>query len=360
MESRINFDTETVDFENLYLNPNNLRFAHFDSGGIKVSKDKIKNESVQESAFDKIKAEEFQIKALRDSILEVGFLPIDRIVVTKLDDSSYLVIEGNRRLAALKWIDNMIKEGIADKTVRETFEKIPVNVLKPEDDTEINRLKIQGIRHISEIRPWGTYQKAVLIKSMIEDEKLSAKEVANAIGSRTQEVNRVYRAYKLWEQMNDDLDYGEHVRTYLISYFYEAVGRVPLKRFFSYNDETAYFENEENYKLFYKWIIPDPNNGNVQKIPSSTNVRDLTKIIANEEALNAFKQDTTTLQGALAIVLKHSSYDWKKEITQAIESLKKIPLDELENFKQEDRELLAELNLIIDKRLSQYDKIAGL
>ncbi len=53
-------------------------------------------------------------------------------------------------------------------------------------------------------------KKALLIKSMIEGEKLTPQDVANAIGYRTQEVNRIFRAFKLLEQMQDDPDYGEY------------------------------------------------------------------------------------------------------------------------------------------------------
>jgi len=357
MENKIEFESKTVKFEELFLDPNNLRFKNFDSTSKIVPANRVKEESVQKATLGKLKDDEFQIKALRDSILEVGFLPIDRIVVSKIDDNSYLVVEGNRRVAALKWIEELIAEGIADKEVKETFAEIPVNIIKPEHDTESNRLKIQGIRHISEIRPWGTYQKAVLIKTMMDGEKLTAQEVANAIGYRTQEVNRIYRAFKLLEQMQNDADYSEYAKPDLITYFYEAVGRLPLKTFFGYNEETFEFETEDNYKLFYKWIIKDPDNGNIQKISSSSNVRDLTKIISNVEALASFKEDSTSLEGALAIVIKYSSFDWKKEINQAIEALKKLPTDELENLTDEDIQLLSSLKEIIEKRISIYDKI---
>ncbi len=360
MEKRIEFTSETVKFEQLFLDPNNLRFKNFDSSSKLVPVARIKEESVQKTTLGKLKDDEFQIKALRDSILEVGFLPMDRIVVTELDDNSYLVIEGNRRVAALKWIEELINEGIADKEVKDTFTEIPVNIINKESDTESNRLKIQGIRHISEIRPWGTYQKAVLIKSMIEGEKLTPQDVANAIGYRTQEVNRIYRGYKLLEQMQNDADYSEYAKPDLITYFYEAVGRAPLKAFFEYNDATYEFENEDNFKLFYKWITKDPDNGNIQKISSSTNVRDLTKIVGNAEALGSFKEDSTSLEGALAIVIKYSSFDWKKEINQAIEALKKLPTDELENFTETDIVLLTGLKEIIEKRISLYDKIRSI
>jgi hypothetical protein len=357
MKKIIEFTDERVPFEKLFLDPNNLRFAHFEFGTKDVPVDRITEPAVQEATFIKLKNSEFQIRSLRDSILEVGFLPVDRIVVSEIDNKNYLVIEGNRRLAALKWVKEMADEGIADKSVLDTFKEINVNVIKPEYDNEVNRLKIQGIRHISEIRPWGTYQKAVLIKSMIDDENLSAHDVANAIGSRTQEVNRVYRAYKLWKQMTEDPDYGEFADTSKITFFYELVGRLPLRKFFGYNEESLLFENEDEYTFFYKWIIEDANNNNIQKIPSSSNVRDLTKIISNGDALRAFKEENTSLEGALAIILKYNIFDWKDEVTKAKEALMKLPMDELENFNDTDRKLLMDLKEIIEKRLIQYDKI---
>jgi ParB-like nuclease domain len=360
MENRIEFESATVNLGQLYLDPNNLRFTNFNGNGKKVPVERVKEEGVQKATLDKLKADEFQIKALRDSIIEVGFLPIDRIVVTSIGEECYLVIEGNRRVAALKWIEELITEGIVDKGVSQTFEQLPVSIILPEHDTESNRLKIQGIRHISEIRPWGTYQKALLIKSMIEGEKLTSQDVANAIGYRTQEVNRIYRAFKLFEQMQEDPDYGEQAKPDLISYFYEAVGRAPLKTFFGYNQDTYEYENEETYKLFYKWIIKDPDNGNNQKIPSANNVRDLTKIIENADALSSFKEDGTTIEGALAVAIKYSSFDWRKEINQAIEAIKKLPIDELENLNEEDIQLLSSLKEMIEKRISIYDKIKGL
>lgn len=359
MEKLIDFTTITVTLDQLYLDPNNLRFANFNSGRKLVGAE-VKDEAVQKTTYDRLKEDEFQVRALRDSIVELGFLSIDKIVVAKIDEESYLVVEGNRRVAALKWVLELINEKVVSEEVGKTFAKIEVNVITSQSDNEINRLKIQGIRHISEIRPWGTYQKAVLIKSMIEGEKLSATEVANAIGYRTQEVNRIYKAYKLLEQMQNDPDYGEFAKPELTIFFYEAVGRNPIKRYLGYNETSFEFENEDTYKLFYKWIIRDPENGFLQKIPSSTNVRDLTKIIANDDALMAFKEDSTTLQSALAIVIRYASFDWKKEVTQAAEVLKKIPMDELENFSEDDITLLTNLKEIIEKRLNNYDKIANL
>lgn len=359
MKEKIKFSSKTVRLEQLYLNPNNLRFADFDEALTPVPKERVKEQSVQDAAFNKMKKSEFQVKALRDSIIEVGYLPIDQLVVSPLGDDSFLVIEGNRRITALKWIEELIKEGTVDFKIRESYSGIPVTVIDAESDSEINRLKIQGIRHISEIRPWGTYQKAILIKTLLEEEKLSPQDVASAIGYRTQEVNRIYNSYRLLKQMEEDSDYGEYVEPDLIGYFYEVVGRTETKDFFKFNPSSGTLMNEDNAKLLYKWIIDDPDNNHTKKLPSPKNIRDLNKIIENEDALQRMKEDNSSLEESLAVALKYESIDWRKEVVQAIEGLKKIPLDSLEGFSNEDLSLLEELKQIIDKRISVYDKIKG-
>jgi len=132
-----------------------------------------------------------------------------------------------------------------------------------------------------------------------------------------------------------------------------------MKKFLGYNQQTLEFNDEDNTRWLYKWIIRDPENNYVQKISSPKNIRDLNKIIENKDALEKFKDDKTTLEEALAVVLKYSSISWRDEVNQAVESLKKIPTDELESLNEDDRRLLSELKQIIEKRLIQYDKIKG-
>ncbi|MEC7783588.1 MAG: ParB/Srx family N-terminal domain-containing protein [Bacteroidota bacterium] len=361
MKETIKFRDQIIPFDSLYLDPNNPRFLSMDDPENKVPADRIKEIDVQEAAFQKMLRPEFQVRALRDSILEIGYLPMDRIVVSKLDDDSFVVIEGNRRLAAIRWIEQMIKEGAKDKSIRATYENLTVSVLDSESDTDINRLKVQGVRHISEARPWGTYQKAQLIRSLIENEGLSPQDVALAIGYRTQEVNRIYSAYLLHKQMQDDEDYGQYATPEHINYFYELVGRKKLREFFGYDNETGLFEEEDNdYHLFFKWIIEDPDNGHRKKLNSTRDVRELTKIIASSEAWDKLLEDRTSITEALAVALKYNTVNWKKEVTQAIDSLEKIPLDQLEKFNEGDIELLNKLKSMITKRVAIYDQVKGI
>jgi len=90
--------------ENLYLDPNNPRFADITNRPLMIPSHKITEQSVQEAALQRILEDRFEVKQLKDSILGMGFLQVDRLVVTPLpgENEKFLVIEGNRRLAAVK------------------------------------------------------------------------------------------------------------------------------------------------------------------------------------------------------------------------------------------------------------------
>ena len=122
----------------------------------------------QERAFESIR--KHGLVELKNSILRNGFLPLDRIVVRELDGirGKYVVIEGNRRLAALKWLRSDIDEGLVAEEgidpdsdylekLAESTKEIEVLVYLGDDKNDIAWI-LQGIRHIGGIRDWEPAQ----------------------------------------------------------------------------------------------------------------------------------------------------------------------------------------------------------
>ena len=112
-------ESRPLSLDKLFLDPNNPRFS---SERDKPTPEmKIPDLKIQEKTQKRI--EEFGVKEVRDSILRNGFLPMDRIVVRPINGhgEKYVVVEGNRRLAALKSLHRLIEdeeineEGIDEK-----------------------------------------------------------------------------------------------------------------------------------------------------------------------------------------------------------------------------------------------------
>lgn len=98
-----------------------------------------------------------------ESIGDHGFFPGEPLLVTKEKNSRYKVVEGNRRLAALKLLtgEHQPPEGRttisnAVKEAKNRPASVPCLVFEAEDDV----LRYLGFRHITGVKAWSALQKA--------------------------------------------------------------------------------------------------------------------------------------------------------------------------------------------------------
>ena len=107
MKFNITKQLEPLDIrlQDILLDPNNPRFAEIDSSEGKINESRFNEERIKENTYRKMK-QNFDVDVLTNTIKELGFLPLDKIIVRKWKyaDDKYVVIEGNRRIAALKSI----------------------------------------------------------------------------------------------------------------------------------------------------------------------------------------------------------------------------------------------------------------
>jgi hypothetical protein len=146
-----------VHLNDLLLDPNNPRFAELGEPNDTVPENRFAEERVQRDTFERMKSGNFEVAELRDTIKTIGFLQMDRIVVRlwrgNPDSIKYVVIEGNRRTAALKWLIELHETG------RETFSAEQINnftnleVLLLDDIQAPDSAKwiLPGLRHVSGI-----------------------------------------------------------------------------------------------------------------------------------------------------------------------------------------------------------------
>ena len=166
---------------------------------------------------------------LATSFLESGFFPQEALIVVneKINKNSCLVvIEGNRRLATLKFLYSASKGENSSKPWKELAQG-----LKPTDPlfTQIPYIKVDnrkdvsaylGFRHVSGIKEWRPAEKAQFITKLIDEENLTYDEVRRKIGSKTPTVRQLYIAYKLLLQMEqeDEIDVAEVEKKFSVLY----------------------------------------------------------------------------------------------------------------------------------------------
>lgn len=163
--------------------------------------------------------EEENLDELVGSIGNQGFFPGEPLLVTPNPQSPerYIVVEGNRRLAALRALGGLIPRAnltqtIADAVDQARFKPTAVECFSFPQRRDI--LKYLGFRHISGPRRWEPLSKARYLADLIrnfyptlsqEDQLLA---VARDIGSRRSYVAQLLTALNLYDRAKVARFYG--------------------------------------------------------------------------------------------------------------------------------------------------------
>jgi hypothetical protein len=159
--------------------------------------------------------QDWTLEELAVSFIENGFWAQEALIVVKeklYGSVTDVVVEGNRRLAALrllalavagKAISRKWDEIIANKKISPTlFAKVPYLVARSRDEVDA----FLGFRHVTGIKEWRPAEKAEFIAKLIEKRELSYDDVRKKIGSKTPTVRQHYISYRLLLQMEDRED----------------------------------------------------------------------------------------------------------------------------------------------------------
>ena len=165
----------SINLVDILLDPNNPRFAELGEPFEPDPEARFAEERVQREAFEKMKSGNFDVAELRDTIKTLGFLPMDRIVVRRWRSGpagviKYIIVEGNRRTAALKWLVELhttARETFLPEQMR-NFTELQVLLLDDEHAPDSTRWILPGLRHVSGIKEWGPYQKARTVHQLRE------------------------------------------------------------------------------------------------------------------------------------------------------------------------------------------------
>lgn len=251
---------EQVDLSQLYLDPNNPRFQERDLPEVPL--DDITDSEIQQQTIrtlDKL----YGLSNLVDSILENGFLPIDRIVIQELEESTpedkkYVVLEGNRRIASAKKIAEKIslEEETPEEFVSQSLESIPVLIYTGTDSDAA--WIFQGLRHISGIKDWSAANKAKLLVSQMNKTGASYSEVGKTFGISSYASAQMARAYYAFEQAKNETVFRDDIDSRAYPYLQELFGRsdIALKNWMDWDDENRKFINVEIFEEYLNWLYP--------------------------------------------------------------------------------------------------------
>lgn len=354
------FGEALVTLDSLLLDPNNYRFQ--DDRDFRVAaSNRIHEESVQKKTLDKLRKE--GLSELKASIQENGFLTFERIVVRpyEADDSRFLVVEGNRRVAALKSLVEDDSAGIdVRRDVLHATKSLPVLVVDSSQDPSVY-LAMMGLRHVGGIKQWGPYQSSKLVSEMRETHELEFADISARLGMTVRDVMRRYRAYCVLRQYEDDEEFGEFANRRQYPMFHEAVSQPTIREWMGWSEDDFRFSNDKNRGLFYRWISPglgDEGELSDPKISRSSEVRDLKKILESPDATSILYDSTKSFSQALAAVEQEELRGaWKAEVAEASAALRAVSILELKDMGTDEAASLRGLSQLIQELLDARTKL---
>ena len=147
----------TVPIGKLILDPNNPRLITRDEDCHEEKN--FLDGDLQKATADRIDAE--KIDQIVDSIQQNGWLTVDHIFVKKhLNSQYYVVLEGNRRVAAIRKIRQ--KEGVDEKLLKllEYIEVMEIVDDLPDDQLRKKISYLLGVRHHGSLIRWTAFAQA--------------------------------------------------------------------------------------------------------------------------------------------------------------------------------------------------------
>lgn len=360
------FTYETKRIRNILLDPNNYRFLDL-PGWRRRQENRFHNSSVQTATLRLLEENsKYNLDELRTSILANGYISLERIVVTPYQyaEDHLLVIEGNRRIAALKTLIRDNDDGVLtlNETQIEQFSNIPIAILNPEEQGLLSAHHIiMGIRHISGPQEWGAYQQAFLIKQLVDDEGKDFDDIAEHMNISPYETRRRYRAIKALAAMQDDEIYSSVAKPQFYRFFHELVSITNVREFFSWDHDNTRFTDNERARLFFEMIEPIESE-QPPKIRTYLDVRTLRSIIGNISAEAVLIDPDQTLAAAIAITQPDPNVQTTADIVSQANRFRLViesaQIDSIAGLTQDEIQNLEEISNLIISRIEQYRRLS--
>ena len=218
-------------------------------------------------------AKSFDVQGLATSIANNSFLKHERLIVVNYDGERYLVLEGSRRLAAVRFLFERIGLQQLPSVVINSLKTLPCFVLtgapvvdrsagnraaklaaqRLEDYRNAAAIYI-GLRHLMGSKSWEPASRYEFQAHLILDEGWSLQQVANRFGRKVPVVRRdlqaqvLYRDFLSWEKRSK----RQHRITY--NAFNEAVRARSIKDWLGWSDKENAISNKDREEVFFRYL----------------------------------------------------------------------------------------------------------
>jgi len=272
---------------------------------------RLNDASSVESVINEMLDDE-SVQDLMLSIGQKGYFEGEPLLVVASKNGRYIVVEGNRRLAAVKLLNGEIApptRRTASISAIRTDTAVPPPVELPclEYPARRDVLRYLGYRHITGIKEWDSLSKAKYLAQLraefYNDIPLAnqLKSLAKDIGSRSGYVGQLLTALSLYTIAEERRFFGLPIEEKDIefSYLTTALNYPGITEWFGLESRTDIEMptiNTENLKKSFAWMFSKDQQGRTI-LGESRNLRELAAIVASVDAIKVL-EDTGKLSEA--------------------------------------------------------------
>jgi hypothetical protein len=291
-----------------------------------VEFNEINSQSTEEQTI-KVLWEAMDVRELVLSIAASGYFKNEPLIVSQ-EDGRNIVLEGNRRLAAVKVILNpdLVKADIPsiEQSIKDSLRELPVMIATREE-----AWRYLGFKHVNGPAKWNSYAKARYITQVHNDFNIPLQQIASQIGDTHNTVQKLYRGLMVVEQAEKENIFSREdtkKNQFHFSHMYTGLGYKGISAFLSLKDE------DEDTKEFVpknkltelgevcRWLYGSKKEDIVPVVQSQNPyLRQLDTIVQNREALAALRSGES-IENALELT-RPVSNRFEEELLTAKRSL---------------------------------------
>ena len=226
-----------------------------------------------------------------------GWLPVDQIQVKEIGKSRFVVVEGNRRIAALKHLQRRYQDNAIDlgNLPRDIFDAVPVVRYESSDATHDK--VIMGLAHIAGKKRWPPINQARLLRSLMADHGMSEQDVCDALGQSKRELRSTMRTLVMCDLYRES-DFGDQFTSEKYNLFREVIRSRAMANWIGWNASEDRPEHSSNVERLFSWISKDEvqhdEEDDIETVDAAINtgsdIRELAKIIDDTAALRTLDE----------------------------------------------------------------------
>lgn len=288
---------EPIEVDRLELDPENPRLS-----GIGEQKTQ---EAILQVLWDEMAVSEVALSIAANGYFEEEplFVIPKHPIASNPRQQRFIVVEGNRRLAAVKLL--------RDPALRRSIKATDLENISAKDRAKLDTLPVSiypdkkslweyfGFRHVNGPKEWDSFSKASYIAQVIRSYGVPLDEIARRIGDQHSTVVRIYRGYILLEQAEKMTSFKKEDRIanrFHFSHLYTAADQKEYQAFLGIDPERSLRDNPvgkqhlPQLRELMVWLFGSKADGKSPVVEKQNpHLKQLRLVLGNRQSLYALR-----------------------------------------------------------------------